>query len=266
MKVDLNLLKELRDITKAPLWDCKKVLIEAEGDLQKAQELLRKRWILKAWKKADRETNFWVVKFKILNDNVVWVKVLCETDFVAKNELFLKIVDDILEKISNLNWAFDFNSVSSEVKEDIQRMLDENVATIWESMKLADLFKDSVWTWAYVYNHMWNTISSVVWYEWWDESLAKMVVLQVAAMNPSYISMDDIPEDVYNAKKEEFMNDESLKSKLEDIRLKIVEWKLHKYFQDDVLLEQQSIVDNTKTVKNMIGDMKIKKFLRINIG
>ncbi len=140
MKIDLNLLKELRDLTKAPLWDCKKVLLEAEWDLTKAQELLKERGILKAGKKWDRETNFWIVKFDIKDDAIVWVKILCETDFVAKNQMFIDLVDSVLSKIKDIPWEFD-NDCSEDQKANIQSFLDENVATIWESMRLAYVFK-----------------------------------------------------------------------------------------------------------------------------
>ncbi len=265
MKIDLNLLKELRDLTKAPLWDCKKVLVESKWDVQKAKELLKERGILKAWKKWDRETNFWIVKFDTKGDYVVWVKILCETDFVAKNQMFLELVDAVLDKVNNITWEFD-DDCSEWDRESIQNFLDENVATIWESMRLGYIFKKSKWTNAYVYNHMWNTIASVVWYDWWEEDKAKAVALQVAAMNPAYISMENIKRSILDDKKNEFLQEMEWSNKPKDIQERIVAGKVHKFFQDDVLLEQSSIVDNTKIVKDFIWEMKIVNIMRVNVG
>jgi elongation factor Ts len=88
-KVDINLLKKLRSITNAPLKDCKKALIEANGDLDEAQEVLRKMGAVKAAKKADRETSEGIVRVRKEGDTLVAVQLACETDFVAKNEQFV---------------------------------------------------------------------------------------------------------------------------------------------------------------------------------
>ncbi len=84
-------------------------------------------------------------------------------------------------------------------------------------------------------------------------------------MNPTYVSMDDIPSDIFNQKKDEFLQEMEWSNKPKDIQEKIVSWKVHKFFQEDVLLEQSSIVDNTKTVKDFIWNMKINNILRINV-
>lgn len=264
MKIDINLVKELRDLTYAPLGDCKKALEEAEGDVQRAKDILKENGVLKAWKKADRETTCWIVKFLANNGLITGVKVLCETDFVAKNEVFQKLVDDALVKISQIPWEFTDETVDLGEREKIQTFLHENVATIGENLQLGYVFKQTGKV--FVYNHMGNTISAIVWYEGDDETAAKDVALQVAAMNPMYISMEDIPADAIAEKREEFLAEFAESNKPADIKEKIIEGKIQKAFQDDVLLEQISIRDTTKTVKNMLHGIKVTKILRVNVG
>lgn len=96
----IELLKQLREITFAPLKDCKEALAEAGDDLEKAQEVLRKKGIAKAGNRAERETKEGIVKITEINGKTVGLKLLCETDFVAKNENFQALFDSVLEKIA----------------------------------------------------------------------------------------------------------------------------------------------------------------------
>ena len=113
MNIDINLVKQLRDATFAPLGDCKNALVEAEGDLEKAQEILRKKWIAKAWKKAGRETNEGLIKVAHNNWKTYVLKLLCETDFVAKNETFLGLFDKFLKIFNNFSFGACFSMIYS---------------------------------------------------------------------------------------------------------------------------------------------------------
>lgn len=97
---NIELLKQLREITFAPLKDCKEALAEAGDDLEKAQEILKKKGIAKAGSRAERETKEGIVKIVEKNGRTVGLKLLCETDFVAKNENFQALFDSVLEKIA----------------------------------------------------------------------------------------------------------------------------------------------------------------------
>lgn len=99
MSISIDMIKKLRDKTLAPLGDCKEALVEANGDFDQAQEILKKRGAIKADKKADRETNNGVVKFVVNDGDVVGVKLLCETDFVSKNDAFNALVDSLIAAI-----------------------------------------------------------------------------------------------------------------------------------------------------------------------
>lgn len=261
MAVDINLIKELREITHAPLGDCKKALEEAQGDVKKAQEVLKQKGILKAGAKfGDRTTSTGVVRFTVVDGGVVGVKILCETDFVAKNEMFQKLVDEVLARLAKVSGDFTTETLAADKKTELQTYINEHVATIGEKLELGYVFKASGT--AFAYNHTNNMLSGVVRYEGGDAAIAKDVALQVAAMNPAYVSMDDVPATEKEIKKQEFVADPALANKPEDIRAKIVDGKVHKYFQEDVLLEQASIKDQTKSVKDAIGSMKIIRILR----
>jgi len=212
-KVDINLLKRLRELTNAPLKDCKNALLDAWDDLEKAQEILRKQWAIKAAKKADRQTNEWIVKVKQENGFVVCVKLACETDFVAKNEQFIQNAEKILNiilsfKKENIN---SIDNLSENEKEAINNIISGTIAVVWENVKIINILKikaDQV----FIYEHPGNKIVGITIYNSSDENsdiVAKEIALQVVAMNPEYIKMEDIPKDIkykfYNEFKEEIL-------------------------------------------------------------
>lgn len=264
MSISIDIIKQLREITMAPLWDCKKVLEETHGDIEQAKELLRQRWIAKASKKGDRETHNGIVLFSQHNGSIVGIKVLCETDFVAKNETFIALVRSLLEMIkqSSIEGVYTDNTI--DLFAYLQTKLDENVATIGERLVLWLVYKKTgQW---YAYNHMGNLLSSVVFYEGWNEELAKAVALQVAAMNPSYRDFASIPSHLVEQRKQQFLEELVNDPKPLDIKEKIIQGKLRKFFQDDVLLDQLSIKDQTKTVAELIWWMKVISYERFSIG
>jgi len=264
MSISIDIIKQLREMTMAPLWDCKKVLEETNGDIEQAKELLRQRWIAKASKKWDRETHNGLVLFAKHNGFVVGVKVLCETDFVAKNETFIALVHSLLDMVKQSSIEGVFTENTTDFFSQLQTKLDENVATVGERLVLWLVYKKAgQW---YVYNHMGNLLSSVVFYEWWNDDLAKAVALQVAAMNPTYRDFDSIPAHLVEARKQQFLDELANDPKPLDIKEKIVQGKLRKFFQDDVLLDQLSIKDQTKTVADLIWSMKIISYERFSIG
>jgi len=269
-KVDIELLKKLRSITNAPLKDCKSALIEANWDLDLAQEVLKKAWAIKAAKKADRDTNEWIVRVRSENGVVVWVKLACETDFVAKNEQFIWFADKILDKLLSL----DVENISSieDLSEDnlkeLNDIVSEAVSVVWENVKLLDVFKIS-WKQAYVYNHPGNKIVWVVLYKSNNpeaESISKELALQAVAMNPEYVKMEDIPQDVMDKQIAEFREEVLASWKPENIVDNIVKWKTSKYFSQLVLLEQWWIRDEAKKVKSLIpSDYELIDVIRYSI-
>jgi len=269
-KVDIKLLKELRSITNAPLKDCKAALVEANWNLDKAQEILRKMWAIKAAKKSDRQTNEWIVKIKLLNDYVAGIKLACETDFVAKNDQFIKAADKIVDTVLSItkNEIKSLDDLLEEEKVKLNDIVAETVAVVGENIKLLDVFKKKVEQ-AYIYEHPGNKIVGVIVYRSNNpeaENIAKELALQVVAMNPTYVSLDHIPSDVKEKYYNEFKEEALKTGKPENIIENIVQGKINKFFSEITLLEQPWIRDDSKKIKSLIsGDFDLIDVIRYSI-
>lgn len=268
MKIDMQVLKKLRDATLASLKDCREALIEANGDLDAAHEILKKSGAMKAAKKADRETNEWVVKFVAKNGKHAGVKLLCETDFVAKNETFQELVDIVLDRLLQVDaQVTSLDNLDQSVATELHNLVNEGIVKVWENLRLVDTYVDN--TQAYVYNHPGNKVVSVIYYTGEGEAMesaAKEVALQVAAMDPTYLSIDDVPV----AEKEAVVAGERdallASGKPADMVDKILAGKMQKALSEVVLLEQESIRDAAKKVREVLPAwMSITKYLRWSI-
>ncbi len=269
-KVDIKLLKELRQLTNAPLKDCKKALLEAWDSLEKAQEVLRKEWAIKAAKKADRETNEWIVKVKKEDSTILGVKLACETDFVAKNEQFIDSADKILDLIYSFSEdnISSLDDISEEEKQQVNDIISDTVAVVWENVQVIDILKMKA-DQAFVYEHPGNKISGIVVYNSTNEKadeIAKELALQSVAMNPDYVKIEDIPQDVRDNLYNEFKEEVISSWKPENIVENIVQGKLNKHFSSMVLTEQQWIRDDSKKIKSIMPwDFELVDIVRYSI-
>lgn len=266
MKVDMQLLKQLRDSTFAPLKDCKEALVESNGDLDVAMEILRKKGISKAWKKADRETNEGLVKVVEKDGKIAAVKLLCETDFVAKNDSFLELLDVVLDKLLTSWEEFDsLESAPADLVASLAELTNEFVGKIGENTKIGDMLVSTKN--AYVYNHPGNKVAAIVYYSGDNKDIIKEVALQVAAMNPTYLDFDSVDQTAIANMKVEFSEALAKEGKPADMIEKIVEWKIRKSFADDVLFEQEYIRDGSKKIKDILpADLVIESFVRLSIS
>lgn len=265
MQIDINLVKQLRDATFAPLGDCKNALVEAGGDLARAQEILREKGIAKAGKKADRETNEGLIKTHNDGERTYVVKLLCETDFVAKNETFLALFDKVFAvlKSDTTGDVANVEALSSEVVEKINTLAAEATATIGEAIRLGSVFITTETV--YVYSHAGDKVVSVVVYSG-DEATAKELALQVAALNPEFLSLDEVPADEKEKLAAEFTEELKAAGKPEAMIPNIVKGKIDKAFADVVLLEQEYIRDGAKKVKEILpAGFEVTKFYRFAV-
>lgn len=264
----MNLLKKLRDTSFAPLKDCKEALVEANGDLDAALEWLKKKGAASAAKKADRETHEGVVKVVKDGQRVVGIKIGCETDFVAKNDLFVELCSKLLDEVKAYPKDFaSLNEVDEDAKNKWNALVHEFVGKIGENVKLADAFIRTEN--AVVYAHPGDKIAAVVYYKGLAvdaETVAKSVALQIAAMNPDYLSMASVPAAKIAEVKETIAADLASSGKPADIIEKIVAGRLDKEFADYVLLEQSAIWDDSKKVKDFTnGHLDIIDYKRFAI-
>jgi len=261
---DMNLIKQLREATFAPLGDCKSALDEANGDIERAKQILKEKGIAKAWKKADRETNEWMIQIVTENGKTVVLKLLCETDFVVKNDHFQTLFVNILDLLKKQDGEIEgYDNLPADTQAAITDLLTSFVGTIGENVKIGDVLVTSEHV--YGYNHPGNKVASLIYYTG-DEAIAKKLALQVAAMDPTYLTFDEVPQAEKDAATARFTEELKAQGKPEAMIPQIVAGKLNKEFADDVLMEQESIHDNTKKVKDMVsGDFQISKFKRFAI-
>lgn len=262
---NIELLKQLRDITFAPLKDCKEALVEAGDNLIKAQEILKKKGIAKAWTRAERQTKEGIVKVEKVDGKIVGLKILCETDFVAKNENFQALFDSVLAKVAQSNKEVrSLEDLDPTIAETIDNEVKEFMGKTGENMNIRGVLVTTEK--AFIYNHPGNKVASLIFFEWGNDEIAKELALQVTAMNPTFVSFDQVDANEVAKMKEEFEAELKAAGKPEAMITQIVDGKIKKALADVVLLEQEYIRDGAKKVKEILPeDMKVTKFIRMAI-
>jgi elongation factor Ts len=265
-------VNKLRKATGAGMMDCKKALQEADGDFEKAIEVIRKKGQAVANKRADREATEGAVLAKVKNDTFGAMIVLnCETDFVAKNDDFVafaqKILDTALtEKPADLD-ALKALTLEGKV---ISELIVEQVGVIGEKIELA--YYDKIEAGLVVsYIHPGNKLATLVGFnKTADEQVAKDVAMQVAAMAPVAVDKDGVSADVIEKEKEIGREQAIREGKPENIVDKIAEGKLGKFFKENTLLNQEFTKDSKKTVKQYLQeadkDLTVTQFLRYTLN
>ena len=276
-------VKQLRQSTGAGFKDCNAAIHEANGDLEKAVEILRVKGISKASKKMHREAKEGVIAVSGNNKKTSMIEVNCETDFVAKNNDFINFVKELSE--INNNCESDIQKVKLSKMKNSQTV-DENlisiIAKIGEKITIGrtrTISHDSSTNFNYLHTIVKDNLSKlavIISLESKDtsdkiKSFGKQLAMHVAASNPLALDIDEIDNDVL--KKEEELVAEELKNtgKPEDIVKKISLGKMNKFKEENSLLNQAWVMEPKKKVKNIlkelnISDLKIKDFFRLKIG
>lgn len=189
------------------------------------------------------------MKIKQIGDLIVGLKLACETDFVAKNDTFHDLASQIIDIVATYGAVSDYESLSQEQKDELNKVLQDNFVTIGENMQIADVFTSS--DTGYIYTHPGDKVAAVVYFEG-DEEKAKQTALQIAAMNPTCLSVDDVPQADKDAMKAEFEEEMKDSGKPAEILENIITGKMNKKYSEFVLLEQVSIFDDSKKVKDLL--------------
>lgn len=266
----IDLIKVLRDRTGAGLMDCKGALLANDCDLDKATDWLREKGLAKAAKKADRiaaEGLALAVSCPKCGKTVV-LEINCETDFVAKGEAFHKLVEDVAGVILK-NEPKDVE----EAKALTQDLFTDATVKMGEKFDLRRFViiaqeKNVIGT----YIHMGGKIAVAVSLEGGNEELAHDLAMHIAANNPQYVSMADVPaeakEHEMSVQKEAAKNDEKLANKPAPVLEKILEGKINKYFAEMTLEAQPFLKDDSKTVGQLLQEKgaKILFFVRYQVG
>lgn len=269
--ISASMVKELREISGAGMLDCKKALEATNGNMDEAINWLREKGISKAAKKASRIAAEGLAYVKVDGNKAVIVEVNSETDFVAKNEEFKKLVNTIAETILNSD-ATDMDS-ALELNVDGKKLSDlitERVATIGEKLSFRrfevvekednQIFGD--------YSHMGGKIVTLALLEGDDAELAKDIAMQIAAMKPMYLDRDEVPEEKVEQERT-ILTEQAENEGLDSNKLPmIVNGRLNKFYEEVCLLDQGFIKENKMKVSKYVESKKSKvvKFVRYEVG
>ena len=255
--ITAELVKQLREKTGAGMMDCKKVLTETDGDMEKAAELLRERGIAKAAKKSGRVAAEGLVAAYVSEDKKVGavVEVNAETDFVAKNDEFKAFVADVAEIVTTSNPA-DVEALL-EVKykgteKTVREVLTDKIATIGENMSIRrfERFESEGLVESYIHGD--GKIAVLVNFAKGESVLAKDVCMQIAAARPEYLNRESVPQ-VAVQKEMEILKAQAMnEGKPAEIAEKMVQGRIGKYYSEICLLDQEFVKDPNVKVGDLI--------------
>ena len=266
------LVKELREKTGAGMMDCKKVLTETDGDLEKAAELLRERGIAKAAKKSGRVAAEGMVEAYISEDGKVGavVEVNSETDFVAKNEEFRTFVMDVAKQVVVNNPAtveelLAQPSLAVEGK-TVNEVLIDKIATIGENMSIRRFARFESEGLVEKYIHGDGKIAVLVNMTNANKELAKDVCMQIAAAKPEFLDRNSVPAERVEKEKEILKAQTMNEGKPEAIAEKIVMGRINKFYEEICLVDQAFVKDPSMKVSQVLKDATIVEFARFEKG
>lgn len=254
-------VNRLRQMTGSGMMDCKKALVEAEGDFDKAIEILRKKGQKVAANRGDRDASegLVVAKTNASGKKGVIAVLSCETDFVAKNAEFVQTAEKMVEIALNsgVKTAEELKAQSYGDGLTVGEKIIEMIGKIGEKIDLGVL--DVIEAEAVVaYNHPGNQVASMVGLNKLGEAVLEAgrdVAMQIAAMNPVALDKDGVPTDVIEKEIEIGMDIARQEGKPEEMLEKIAQGKLNKFFKENTLLSQAFIKDNKKSVEQMLKDI-----------
>ncbi len=267
-QITAALVKELREITGAGMMDCKKALVECEGDKDKAIDYLREKGIAKAAKKAGRIASEGVVAAAAAGNTAAIVEVNSETDFVAKNENFQNLVKKIAEHIVATKPAdMDALNASQLDGKTVAEVMTEAVASIGEKLSLRrfEVYTTESGKLA-TYIHMGGKIGVIVELSGGDEALGKDVAMQIAAAKPQCIGRDDVDQEALAHEREVLRKQALEEGKPEKIVEKMVDGRINKYYKEVCLVEQEFVKDSDKTIKDILAGVEVRRFARFEMG
>jgi len=267
-------VKALRDKTGAGMMDCKRVLTDADGDIDKAVELLRERGLAKAGKREGRATSEGVIAISLVGSAGGMVEIGCETDFVARTDDFSALATSLAEAIAG-DAAIDAPDALLEQEiggEKVADRVSAAIAKLGENVvvkRVARLAVDGGHVGGYV--HAGGKLGVLVGLDSAAgdaEALAKDLSMHVAAADPSpvAVSRDDVPAELLESERKIYRAQAEQEGKPEKVIERIVDGKLKKFLADVVLVEQAFVKDPDKAVKDLLGDVSVTGFERFKLG
>ncbi len=267
MNITAQMVKELRDKTGAGMMDAKKALVEVDGDMEKAAEVLRQKGIASAEKKMGRIAAEGRVESYVDANGGTLIEVNCETDFVAKNDEFKTLVANLAKHVNELKPSSVEEFLSStcpDCGKVIEDALKEKIASIGEKITVRRFISYEGATASYIHNGKIGVLLSA---DKNDAELLNDICLHIASSAPKFVSREEIPQSVIDEETRIEMGKEDLLKKPENIRAKIVEGRVNKIMAERCLLEQPFVKDPSQTISQLIeGKLTIKAFTRYELG
>ena len=269
-KITAAMVKELREKTGAGMMDCKKALTATDGDQEKAVDFLREKGIAKAEKKAGRIAAEGVVAVYRSDDGKVvsMVEVNCETDFVSATDNFHAVADKIAKQIADVDPKDldDLNDSELDGKK-VSDLVTETIASIGEKVAIRRFARYAVEDGQIAsYIHMGGAIGVLVDLDGGDAQLGKDIAMQVAASNPDSIDSTGVSQEAIEREKEVARAKAIEEGKPEKILDRIVEGRIKKYYKEVCLVEQPFVKDDKKSVQYVLGNVKVRRFARFQLG
>lgn len=272
--VTASLVKDLREKTGAGMMDCKKVLTETDGDMEKAIELLRERGIAKAAKKSGRVAAEGLVEAYVAEDGKTGaiVEVNSETDFVGKNEEFKNFVMSVAKQVVEKKPASVEELLAQESIEvngkTVQEVLVEKIATIGENMNIRRFARFEAEELVEKYIHGDGKIAVLVNMKKGNKEVAKDICMQIAAARPEYVKKEEVPEERVSKEMEILKAQTMNEGKPEAIAEKIVQGRIGKFYEEICLVDQAFVKDPNKKVSQLLSetDSEVVEFARFEKG
>lgn len=275
-EVTAALVKELRERTNVGMMDCKKALTETNGDLEAAADLLRQKGMAKAASKGSRIATEGLVGAAVSADNktAVLIEVNCETDFVARNDGFVSLVNGLAKQLVEKAPVAEgtggdlAGEPSFEAGKTVDVLVNERIQTLGEKVDVRRFVR---WTTDGViasYIHLGGKIGVLVELSGGTPELAKDIAMHVAASQPQYAVREEVPADVVEKERAVLMGAEDLLSKPEAVREKMVAGRINKFYEQICLVEQPFVKDPAVTVGELTkkAGATLKRFVRYGLG
>jgi elongation factor Ts len=276
MNITASQVNELRKLTGAGMMDCKHALVESNGDMESAIDYLRKKGQKVAAKRADRDATEGVVISKISEDAqyAAVIMINCETDFVAKNEDFVKYAHSILDlAINNKVQTIEELKALELNGRKVEDTITDQTGIIGEKIDLGAFFKiESPITAAYI--HPGNRLATIIGLNKADApnaaQIGRELAMQIAAMDPVAIDESDVPQEAIQREIEIGKEQARNEGKAEDMLEKIARGKLNKFYRENTLLNQDFVRENKKTVRQYLSEsdkaLTVNAFKRVMLG
>jgi len=267
----MELIKKLRTQSGAGMVDCKKALTEADNNIDKALEILRKRGIAKAAKRSDREANEGIIKLAV-SDNAkkgYILQINSETDFVARNDQFQNFSTQAIE-LAKQNSPVTKNELldlkmkdGNSIKENLERLS----GVIGEKLSIEKYNIINTTGTIAAYSHADGKIGVLVALDKNNaDDLARDIAMQIAATNPRYITSNEVPEEEINKEKEIYKEQLLKEGKPENIIENILNGKINKYFSEICLINQEFIKEEKKKISELLENAKVEKMIRYSLS